>query len=107
MWRVALGRLRPATPTVERSTIWTAIVRRGPMVREVLGQGTLVPEEIRCIAAKSACPVEKVLVKSGAAVKADTVLLELSDSSLQLQALEADWQLVQGEAELATASGRD
>jgi HlyD family secretion protein len=95
-----LRRLRAAAPTVERSTVWMDTVQRGPMVREVLGQGTLVPEEIRWIAAKANARVERVLVKPGAKVLPDTVLLELSNSDLELAALEADRQLAQGQAEL-------
>ena len=98
---IGLSRLRAAAPTVEAGTVWMDTVRRGPMVREVLGQGTLVPEEIRWIAAKANARVEKVLVKPGAQVKADTVILELANSDLQLQALEADRQLAQAQAELA------
>src|SRR5688500_14973909 len=71
------------------------------MVREVLGQGTLVPEEIRWIAAKTSARVERVLVKPGATVQADTVILELSNSDLELAALEADRQLAQAQAEVA------
>jgi HlyD family secretion protein len=97
---VGLRRLRAAAPTVEKSTVWMDTVQRGPMVREVLGQGTLVPEEIRWIAAKANARVEKVLVKPGAKVEADTVLLELSNTDLELAALEADRQLAQGQAEL-------
>src|SRR5690348_10577572 len=82
-----LRRLKPAAPTVERAAIWMDTVQRGPMVREVLGQGTLVPEEIRWLAAKANARVERVLVRPGAAVKADTVILELSNSDLELQAL--------------------
>src|SRR5688500_6303485 len=71
------------------------------MVREVLGQGTLVPEEIRWIAAKTSARVERVLVKPGARVQEDTVILELSNSDLELAALEADRQLAQAQAEVA------
>jgi HlyD family secretion protein len=95
-----LRRLRPAAPTVERGTVWMDTVQRGPMVREVLGQGTLVPEEIHWLAAKSNARVDRVLIKPGAAVQADTVILELSNSDLELQALEADRQLAQSQAEL-------
>jgi HlyD family secretion protein len=98
---VGLRRLRPAAPTVERGTVWMDTVQRGPMVREVLGQGTLVPEEIQWLAAKANARVEKVLVKPGAVVKADTVILELTNSDLELAALEADRQLSQAQAELA------
>jgi HlyD family secretion protein len=96
-----LRRLRVAAPTVERGTVWMDTVQRGPMVREVLGQGILVPEEIQWIAAKTAARVERVLVKPGAPVEANTVILELANSDLQLAALEADRQLAQGQAELA------
>jgi len=98
---IGLRRLRPAAPTVEKGTVWPDTVQRGPMVREVLGQGTLVPEEVRWITAKASARVEKVLVRPGAVVKADTVLLELANSDLQLAALEADRQLAQAQAELA------
>jgi HlyD family secretion protein len=107
---MGLRRLRAAAPTVERGTVWMDTVQRGPMVREVLGQGTLVPEEIRWLAAKTNARVEKVLVKPGAQVTPSTVILELSNPDVQLQALEADRQLAQGEAELvnlqATLNGQ-
>ena len=107
---VGLRRLRPAAPSVEKGTVWMDTVRRGPMLREVLGQGTLVPEEIQWLAAKTSARVEKVPVKPGAVVKADTVILELSNSDLELAALEADRQLAQAQAELvnlqATLNGQ-
>jgi HlyD family secretion protein len=97
---VALKRLRPAAPRVEQSTVWTDAVRRGPMVREVLGQGSLVADEVSFIAAKTACAVEKVLVRPGTPVKADTLILELANPDLQLQAMEAGRQLTQAQAQL-------
>ena len=107
---VGLKRLRPAAPAIEHGTVWMDTVKRGPMVREVLGQGTLVPEEIQWIAAKTNARVEKVPVKPGAVVKADTIILELSNTDLELQALEADRQLAQAQAELvnlqATLNGQ-
>jgi HlyD family secretion protein len=98
---LGLRRLRAAAPAVERGTVWMDTVQRGPMLREVLGQGTLVAEEIRWIAAKTSARVERVLVRPGAVVRMDTVLLELANSDVELQALEADRQLAQAEAELA------
>jgi multidrug resistance efflux pump len=98
---LGLRRLRAAAPTVDRGTVWMDTVKRGPMVREVLGQGTLVPEQVRWIAAKTNARVEKVLVKPGVTVKEDTVLLELANSDVVLQSLEADRQLAQAQAELA------
>jgi HlyD family secretion protein len=92
--------LPPTAPVVERTTVWLGTVQRGPLVREVVGQGTLVPEEIRWIAAKLNAQVERVLVKPGALVTPDTLILELANSDLQLQALEANRQLAQAQAEL-------
>jgi multidrug resistance efflux pump len=97
---LALRGLGPAVPSVERGTLWLDTVRRGPMVREVLGQGKLVPEEIRWLTAKSSAQVERVLVKPGAVVRKDTVILELANAELELAALEADRQLSQAQAEL-------
>ena len=98
---VGLRKLRPAAPTIERASVWTDTVRRGPMVREVLGQGTLVPEQMRWIAAPATARVDRVLAKPGAAVTADTVLVELDNSDVQLVALEAERQLAQAKAEQA------
>jgi HlyD family secretion protein len=97
---LGLRELRPAAPSVERATVWMDTVRRGPMLREVFGQGKLVPVEIRWVAARSNAQVERVLVTPGSAVRADTVLVELANSELELAALEAERQLSQAEAEL-------
>src|SRR5207237_6770931 len=63
---VALSHLKPAVPSVDRSTVWVDTVKRGPMVREVRGLGTLVPEEIRWIAANTEGRVEKIVIRPGA-----------------------------------------
>jgi HlyD family secretion protein len=65
-------------------------VRRGPLVREVSGPGTLVPEEIRWLAAPSSAQVERVLERPGATVRADTVVVVLINPQLELAALEAE-----------------
>jgi HlyD family secretion protein len=96
---LGLSRLKPAAPAVERASIWVDTVKRGPMLRQVRGLGTLVPEEIRWIPAATEGRVERILVLPGKAVTADTVLLELSNPELELSALEADWQLKEAEAE--------
>ena len=57
---IAISRLKPAVPSVDRSTVWIDTVKRGPMVREVRGLGTLVPEEIRWIPANTEGRVEKI-----------------------------------------------
>lgn len=98
---VGLARLQPAAPTVERASIWTDTVKRGEMLRQVRGNGTLVPEEIRWIPALSMGRVERILVLPGAAVKTDTILVELSNPELDQAAFDAEWQLEAAEAELA------
>jgi HlyD family secretion protein len=95
---IGLNRLKPAAPTVERATVWIDSVKRGPMTREVRGLGTLVPEEILWIPAATDGRVERILVKPGTAVKADTVLLVLSNAELQLSTLEAEYQVKAAEA---------
>ena len=97
---LGLSRLRPAAPTVD-STVWIDEVKRGPMVRQVRGLGTLVPEEIRWIAAATDGRVERLIVLPGTPVKADTVLLELSNPEVELAALDAVSQLRGAEASLA------
>ncbi|MGH9739406.1 MAG: RND transporter, partial [Candidatus Acidiferrales bacterium] len=89
----ALARLKPAAPSVDKSTIWTDTVKRGPMLREVRGLGTLVPETIQVVPAMSAGRVEKRFVLPGTAVKASTVVLVLSNPQLQQEALDAEYQL--------------
>ncbi|GHG78536.1 HlyD family efflux transporter periplasmic adaptor subunit [Comamonas sp. JC664] len=97
---VGLSRLRPAAPSVERASVWLDTVKRGPMVRQVKGAGTLVPEYIRWLTADTAGRVERIHVRPGAAVTADTLLLELTNPDVQLQALEAERQLASVEADL-------
>jgi len=98
---VSLGvsRLKPAAPIVERTTVWIDAVKRGPMVRQVRGLGTLVPEEIRWIPALTEGRVERIRVLPGAIVKPDSILLDLSDPELQLAVLDARAQLKAAEAE--------
>src|SRR5437016_4493145 len=96
---LGLSRLKPAAPSVEWSTLWPDTVKRGPMVRQVRGLGTLVPEEIRWIPAANEGRIERILVLPGKEVKADTVLLELSNPEMELAALNAEWQLKAAEAQ--------
>ncbi len=97
---LGLSQLRAAAPTVERGSVWMDTVKRGPMLRQVKGAGTLVPEYIRWLTADTAGRVERIHVRPGAPVQPDTLLLELSNPDVQLQALEADRQLASAEAEL-------
>src|SRR5438477_8766929 len=95
-----LSRLRAAAPVVDRSGLWTDTVKRGPMLREVKGPGTLVPEQIRLITADTAGRVERIPLRPGAQVEPGTVLLELSNPDVMLQALDAERQLAQAEGDM-------
>jgi HlyD family secretion protein len=90
---IAVSRLRPAGPTVDRATIWTGEVKRGAMLRDVHGIGTLVPEDIRWIPAQTDSRVDRIVLKPGARVKPDSVIIELSNPSLQRDTLDAEYQL--------------
>jgi HlyD family secretion protein len=105
---LGLSRLKPAAPTVEKSTVWVDAVKRGPMLRQVRGPGSLVPEAegIRWIAAATDGRVERLLVQPGAPVEPGTVLLEMSNPELSRDALDAEWQLKAGEAEAANVRVR-
>jgi len=99
---VFLTSLKPAAPTVDRGTLWVDSVRRGEMVREVRGPGTLVPEHVRFITALAAGRVERVLAQPGQHVKPETALLDLSNPDVQIQALQAEQQLTAARAELVS-----
>ena len=98
----ALSRLKPAVPSVDRSTVWIDTVKRGPMVRQVRGLGTLVPEDIRWIAAATEGRVEKIIVWPGTPVQPDTVILELSSPEFEQSAHDAESKASGAEAELTT-----
>src|SRR5262245_46868399 len=98
---LGLSRLRPAAPSVERSTVWIDGVKRGEMRREVRGLGTLVPEEIRWIPAATDGRVERIVVQPGTTVTAATVVLELSNPEVEQGALQADAELRAAEAQTA------
>jgi HlyD family secretion protein len=80
---VGVSKLKPAAPSVERATVWIDTVKRGDMNRQVRGSGTLVPEEIRWITTTSSGRVDKILLRPGAQVHPDTVILELLNPDLQ------------------------
>src|SRR5438477_1456460 len=94
----AVSRLKPAVPSVDRSTVWIDTVKRGPMVRQVRGLGTLVPEEIRWIATNTEGRVEKIVVRPGAHVEPDTVLVELTSPEVEQAARDAESQYTAAEA---------
>jgi HlyD family secretion protein len=97
---VGLSRLRPAAPTVERAVVWPDTVKRGPMVRQVRGLGTLTPEDIRWIPATTQGRVEKIVLRPGTAVKRGDVILELSNPQLEQQLQDAQLKLAATEAGL-------
>jgi HlyD family secretion protein len=99
---IAISRLKPAVPSVDRSTVWIDTVKRGPMVRQVRGLGTLVPEEIRWIPANTEGRVEKIIVWPGTHVEPDTVILELTSPELEQTAHDAELQATAAEAELTS-----
>jgi HlyD family secretion protein len=94
-----LTKLKPAAPTVERSTTVIDTVKRALFVKQVRGQGTLVPELTRRIPAPSDGRVEKIPLQAGVEVGADTVIVELSNPQMEQEAMDADFQLNAAEAD--------
>ncbi len=105
---VVLARLKPAAPTVERATVWVDTVKRGSMLRQVRGLGTLLPvdEARRWVPAATQGRVERIVIRPGAIVTPDTVILELSDPQLQQQLIDAENQLRAAEADLNSLQAR-
>ncbi|HYH84128.1 MAG TPA: HlyD family efflux transporter periplasmic adaptor subunit [Pyrinomonadaceae bacterium] len=101
-----LSRLKPAAPSVARGTLWTGTVQRGQMIRQVRGLGTLLPEEIRQIAAPVEGRVEQRFVKPGDEVSAGTVLVELSNPTLRQQAVDVEYQIKTAQADLNNLRAR-
>src|SRR6266446_673406 len=96
-----LSKLRPAAPSVDRATIWPDEVKRGPMVRDVHGLGTLVPEDTRWVAAQTDAHVDKWVLRPPAIVKPNSIIMELSDPTVQKDAVDAEFQLKGAEADYA------
>jgi HlyD family secretion protein len=95
-----VSRLKPAAPSVDRATVWIDTVKRGPMLRQVRGPGTLVPEEVRVVAAATEGRVERINVQAGTEVTAGTVLLELVNPTIAQEAIDAEYAQRAGEADL-------
>ena len=98
---VALAQMKPAAPTVERATVWVDTVKRGSMVRQVRGLGTLVPEDTRWLPATTEGRVERIVLRPGAHVTADSVILELTNPQVEQEAINARLALQAAEAQLA------
>jgi HlyD family secretion protein len=99
---ILLARLKPAAPTVERNLVWVDTVKRGPMIRQVRGLGSLVPEEIRWVAARTEGRVERIILRPGAVVTTDSVILLLSNPNVEQASTAAESQLEAAEAELVS-----
>ncbi len=98
---LGLSRLKPAAPSVDRGTVWTDTVKRGPMLREVRGLGTLVPLDIHWIAALTTARVDKIVIRPGHLVEPNTVILEMSDPAVAQSLIDAQFQFKGAEADLA------
>jgi HlyD family secretion protein len=95
-----VSRMKPAAPGIERSTVWVDRVKRGPMLRQVRGIGTLVPEQVRVVAASTQGRVERILVQPGTEVTAGTVLIELANPELMQSVTDVEYQMRAAEADL-------
>src|SRR5215472_8053477 len=98
---IGLSKLKPAAPSVEGGSLLMDTVKTGELLRQVRGNGTLIPEEIRWIPTLNPGRVENILVWHGARVKADTVLVELSNPEVEQAAFDAESLLKGAEADLA------
>jgi multidrug efflux pump subunit AcrA (membrane-fusion protein) len=98
---IGVTRLKPAAPEVERSTVWTDTVKRGPMLRQVRGLGSLIPSQefTRQIPAETEATIVRILKLPGSQVKPDTILLEMSNPQVEQEAVDAKLQLKAAEAE--------
>src|SRR5881398_2268364 len=97
---LGLSRLKPAAPTVEMAVVWPDTVKRGPMVRQVRGIGTLVPEDIRWIPATTQGRVERIIRRPGTPVNRGSIILELSNPQLDQELQEAELKVKAAEASL-------
>ena len=97
---IVLARMEPAPPSVETETLLRDSVKRGSIIRQVRGTGTLVPEDTRWIPATTDGRVERILLRPGAVVEANTVILELSNPQVEQEALNARLQLQSAQAQL-------
>lgn len=99
---LGLSRLQPAAPSVDKAAVWIDTVKRGPMLRQVRGLGTLVPEDIRWIPATTTGRVERILLRPGTIVESETVILELTNPTLLQELEEATLKIASAEASLAS-----
>src|SRR4029450_13144312 len=104
---VVLAQLKPAAPTVERGTTWRETVKRGEMIRQTRGPGTLVPEDIRWITSETDATVQRIVTLPSAKVlNPDTIILELRDEKVQQELVDAELQLRAAQADLTSLKVR-
>jgi HlyD family secretion protein len=103
---LGISQLKPALPGVERGNTWIDQVKRGPLVRQVRGSGTLVPIEVNWISATTEARVERIMVQPGTIVGADTIIMELADPAQVQRDLDARFQLIASEADYASLKNR-
>src|SRR5258705_8162539 len=99
---LGLSRLKPAAPSVDAATVWRDTVKRGPMLRQVRGLGTLVPEDIRWIPSTTQGRVEQIILRPGTSVKADSVILVLTNPQLEQELQDAELKVRAAEATQAS-----
>jgi len=97
---IFVSRLEPALPSVDRSSVWIDTVSRGPLIRDVRGIGTLVPEDFRWLPARTDARVEQIVIWPGTEVTADSVILILSSAELEQEGRDADAAIKSAQAKL-------
>ena len=103
---IAISSLKPAAPAIDRNLVWVDTVKRGPMVRQVRGIGSLVPENIRIVTSRSAGRVDRIVLRAGAPVTPDSIIVELANPDVIQAAEAADSQLQSAEAEFTNLNVR-
>src|SRR6266850_2117471 len=98
---MGLSRLKPAAPSVDLSVVWRDTVKRGPMLREVRGLGTLVPEQTMLVPATTDGRVQRILIRPGTPVQAESIIMILTSPELETQLLDAEFALKAAEANYA------
>jgi HlyD family secretion protein len=98
---IGLSRLKPAAPSVDLSVVWRDTVKRGPMLREVRGLGTLVPEQTMLVPATTDGRVQRILIRPGTPVQAESIIMILTSPELETQLLDAEYALKAAEANYA------
>src|SRR5437763_12173696 len=88
---LGLNKLKPAAPSVDGSVVWRDTVKRGPMTREVRGLGTLVPEQTMLVPATTEGRVQRILIRPGTEVKADSIIMILTSPELETLTMDAEY----------------